>query len=73
MDNTKHNDAEGSYMYYRDYSSAADVGETLKHNHKTAQALVSKAAAKLRGRGGRLRGKNGAQENNKARGGNMAR
>jgi hypothetical protein len=69
--NAKHN--EGSFMYYRDYTVQADVGEAVKHNHKTGFALVSKDAAKARGRAGRFRGKNGAQENNKARGGRMAR
>lgn len=62
-------------MYYRDYGKerGADVGATMRHNHKTETALVAKIAAKLRGRGGRFRGKNGTQENNKARGGKMAR
>lgn len=63
----------GSFMYYRDYSRDADIGETVKHNHRTEAALVSKIAAKARGRAGRFRGKNGTQENNKARGGKMAR
>ena len=73
MDDTKHN--EGSYMYYRDYSGDkdADVGEAVRHNHKTGTALVHKIAAKLKGRGGRFRGKSGTRENNKARGGKMAR
>jgi hypothetical protein len=69
-------DNEGSYMYYKDYQNEqneGDVEETLKDNHKTEGALISKIAAKLRGRGGRFRGKNGARENNKARGGKMAR
>lgn len=62
-------------MYYRDYSQDkdADVADTVKHNHTTKKALMSKIAAKITGRAGRFRGKNGAQENNKARGGKMAR
>ncbi len=60
-------------MYYRDYTKDADIGEAVKHNHKTEVALVQKIAAKMRGRGGRFRGKSGTQENNKARGGKMAR
>jgi hypothetical protein len=71
MDDKNHNG--GSFMYYRDYTRDADVGEAVKHNHKTEVALVSKAAAKMLGRAGRFRGKNGTQENNKARGGKMAR
>lgn len=71
MDDTKHN--EGSYMYSRDYSVEADVDEAVQHTHKTEAAFLAKVAAKLRGRAGRFRGKNGAQENNKARGGKMAR
>lgn len=72
MDNKiKH--SESSYMYARDYSGESDVGEAVKNNHKTEAALVAKLAAKLRGRGGRFRGKNGTQENNKARGGRLAR
>jgi len=72
MDDTK-KDGAGSFMYYRDYTKVADIDETVKQNHKTKVALASKAAAKLRGRGGRFRGKNGTQENNKARGGKLAR
>lgn len=61
-------------MYYRDYTQQEpDVGEAIKHNHKTKHALIAKIVAKMQGKGGRLRGKNGAQENNKARGGKMAR
>ncbi|MDB5225736.1 MAG: hypothetical protein JWL87_688 [Candidatus Adlerbacteria bacterium] len=61
-------------MYYKDYrSEESDIGQTVRQNHKTEVALLSKIAAKLRGRGGRFRGKSGAQENNKARGGKMAR
>ncbi len=62
-------------MYYRDYSNdkEADTEEAIQRNHKTEVALVSKLAAKMQGRGGRFRGKNGTQENNKARGGRMAR
>ena len=72
MDTTKRN--EGSYMYYRDYrNEEADVGEAVKNNHKTEHALAQKIAAKLQGRAGRFRGKSGTQENNKARGGKMAR
>jgi hypothetical protein len=71
MKKDKHN--EDSYMYARDYRHAADISQAVKHNHETEGALLSKVAAKLRGRGGRFRGKNGAQENNKARGGKMAR
>ena len=69
------NESESSFMYYRDYSQGAgtDVEETVKRNHETEAALVSKIAAKMRGRAGRFRGKNGAQENNKARGGKKAR
>lgn len=68
-------DNEGSYMYYKDYTKEkeSDTGQAIKDNHKTSDALLSKAAAKLQGRGGRLRGKSGRQENNKARGGKMAR
>lgn len=74
MEDIKHTRAnEGSFMYYRDYSQDADPDETVKRNHKTETALVAKIAAKMRGRAGRFRGKNGAQENNKARGGKMAR
>lgn len=67
---------KGPFMYYKDYSSREggdDIGEAVNHNHKTGVALVSKLAAKMRGRGGRFRGKNGARENNKARGGKLAR
>lgn len=73
MDDTKHN--EGSYMYYKDYTAeiGSDIDGAVRKNHKTETALMSKVAAKLRGRAGRFRGKNGAQENNKARGGKMAR
>lgn len=67
----KHN--EGSHMYAKDYSKETDVGEAAKENHRTLEALAAKAAAKLRGRAGRFRGKNGRHENNKARGGKMAR
>lgn len=72
MDDKKHN--EDSFMYYRDYRDEdTDIGEAIKRNHKTKAALVAKVAAKLRGRAGRFRGKSGAQENNKARGGKLAR
>ncbi len=74
-DDAKHN--EGSYMYYRDYTDDKEADtqteEVIQRNHKTEAALVSKAAAKVRGRGGRFRGKSGTQENNKARGGRLAR
>jgi hypothetical protein len=79
MEDVKNNSDYGNagnetlFMYYRDYSRDADPSETVKRNHKTEAALVSKIAAKMRGRAGRFRGKNGAQENNKARGGRMAR
>jgi hypothetical protein len=68
-------DNEGSYMYYKDYREAggSDIESEVKKNHKTEVSLLSKIAAKLRGRGGRFRGKNGTHENNKARGGKMAR
>jgi hypothetical protein len=71
-------DNEGSYMYYKDYQhdqnmEEGDVIQAVKQNHKTEVALLSKIAARLRGRGGRFRGKSGTQENNKARGGKMAR
>ncbi len=72
MDDTKKDNA-GSFMYYRDYTKEADIDGTVKQNHKTEVALVSKVAAKMRGRGGRFRGKSGTQENNKARGGRLAR
>ncbi len=73
MEDTKKNTGNaGSFMYYRDYTKATDIDETVKQNHKTEQALASKDAAKARGRGGRFRGKNGTQENNKARGGRLA-
>ncbi len=65
---------EGSHMYLKDYTKGeADTTETIKRNHKTSDALLAKLAAKLRGRAGRFRGKSGRRENNKARGGNMAR
>ena len=61
-------------MYSKDYrGEESDIGQAVQKNHETEVALLSKIAAKLRGRGGRFRGKNGAQENNKARGGRMAR
>ncbi len=60
-------------MYYRDYTKGYDIAEVVKHNHRTEAALVAKTAAKREGRGGRWRGKSGARENNKARGGKMAR
>lgn len=61
-------------MYYKDYTGAkANITQAIKQNHKTQEALLSKVAAKVRGRAGRWRGKSGRQENNKARGGNMAR
>ncbi|HEV7448989.1 MAG TPA: hypothetical protein VGP13_00410 [Candidatus Paceibacterota bacterium] len=71
MSSDKHN--EGSHMYYKDYKNDADPEKTIKENHETEGALLSKIAAKLRGRAGRLRGKSGTHENNKARGGKMAR
>lgn len=64
---------EGSHMYYKDYSKDTDIDGTLRNNHRTEGALLSKIAAKLRGRAGRFRGKSGTHENNKARGGKMAR
>lgn len=75
--NTKHDDKhnEDSFMYAKDYTdkSAADVEEVRKRNHAKEDALISKIRSKLRGRAGRWRGKNGAKENNKARGGKFAR
>ncbi len=72
MEKDKHN--EGSYMYTRDYRiGSADVARAVRDNHQQQAALLSKWAAKMQGRAGRFRGKNGAQENNKARGGKMAR
>lgn len=71
MGKSNHNN-EGSHMYARDYRDSPSVADTVKHNHETKTALLAKVAAKLRGRGGRFRGKNGTQENNKARGGNRA-
>jgi hypothetical protein len=73
MDDKNNRDNEGSYMYERDYGKEVDVEEAIKENHETGGAILGKIAAKLRGRGGRHRGKNGRQENNKARGGKMAR
>ena len=62
-------------MYYQDYTNEKDTDtqHAIQRNHKTETALVAKSAAKLRGRGGRFRGKSGTKENNKARGGKMAR
>jgi len=71
MSKDKHN--ESSYMYMRDYRDQLDIAAAVKHNHETKVALHAKVAAKLRGRAGRFRGKSGTQENNKARGGKMAR
>lgn len=66
-------DNTGSHMYYRDYTKEPDARQAVRDNHHTTDALMAKMAAKLRGRAGRFRGKNGSRENNKARGGNMAR
>lgn len=62
-------------MHVKEHGRAekSDVAEALKQNHETGAALFSKIAAKLRGRAGRFRGKNGTKENNKARGGKKAR
>lgn len=65
----KHN--ESSHMYAKE--PARDVEEEARRNHRTGLALISKIASKLRGRAGRWRGKNGRKENNKARGGKLAR
>lgn len=59
-------------MYAKDYTSES-LEQATKRNHRRKLALFSKIAAKLQGRAGRWRGKNGRQENNKARGGKFAR
>lgn len=71
MDKDKRN--AGSHMYTRDYRDEPSITQTVKDNHETNSALLAKWAAKMQGRAGRFRGKSGTQENNKARGGKMAR
>jgi len=47
--------------------------EALERNHHTEHMLECKKEAKARGAAGRFRGKVKAKQNNKARGGKMAR
>jgi hypothetical protein len=47
--------------------------EVVAHNHKTEHMLECKREAKARGAAGRFRGKVKAKQNNKARGGKLAR
>jgi hypothetical protein len=49
------------------------IDATLRHNHETEHQKEAKADAKRHGRAGRYRGKAKAKQNNKARGGKLAR
>lgn len=49
------------------------VAQVIERNHETEHQQEAKREAKAHGRAGRFRGKAGARENNKARGGKMAR
>jgi hypothetical protein len=50
-----------------------EIKNVLEHNHKTEHMLEAKKDAKAHGAAGRFRGKAKAKQNNKARGGKLAR
>lgn len=52
---------------------AVALRELITKDHKTEKLNEAKVGAKQRGRAGRFRGKAKARQNNKARGGKMAR
>jgi len=60
-------------MLERSLTHTPEIKAVLNHNHETEHLHESKKAAQKRGRAGRLRGKAKSKQNNKARGGKLAR